>query len=92
MNKDNTVVLREYDVRFSWQRRFVKSESVAHAMEQRADGSFRLRILRPDTRHVPASSLFRKGIHIQRTLAPRKMANTRCAICIANSGGTALPT
>jgi hypothetical protein len=55
VDKHNGAMLREYNIRLAGQIPSVEAESVSHAMEKGADGNLRLRILAPDTTHVPAS-------------------------------------
>jgi hypothetical protein len=41
----------------------MKTEAKPHSMQQRADDSFRLRVLGANPAHVPASSRFAQGVH-----------------------------
>jgi hypothetical protein len=47
MDKDNSVIARQYDVRLSWQIPAVKTEAIAKSVEQRPYGEFGRGILSP---------------------------------------------
>lgn len=48
VDEDHGFVLRQYDVRLAWQIFFVKTETVAHSMQQRPDNHFRFGVAVPD--------------------------------------------
>jgi hypothetical protein len=60
--EDDTAILGHNDVGFARQVFAVQPKSISHPVQQRPDGLFRLRILRPNPAHVPTSAFFGKLI------------------------------
>ena len=57
MNKYNSLVFRQHDIRGPWQLFVVKPKPVAHSMEQATDALLGRCVLAADSAHIPTAPL-----------------------------------
>lgn len=65
VNEYNRTVLRQDDIRLSWQISAMKAEAEPHAVQHGTDNQLRLGVRTRDPAHIPTASLRRQVIHRQ---------------------------